>query len=212
MLEKFGVITGIMPEKEGWRYEQPMPEGGVQRLPPKGCAGTDAALVEMVKMFRIQANIDLGEPALDVAEYIKRVSPMSNRFRNKKTKHAEAKEAESLQKKLHRPIIERIKDWLLVVGRKEIRLLIEDEADERAGVCIQCRQNIKWTTGCVPCCEAIISRGQNVRQRPSYKHDDALGACRLHDFKISTAVFIDREQLPALNPNAPEECWMRKAT
>lgn len=207
MLEKYGVITGVMPIAEGWRFLQELPQGGVQRIPARGCAGTDASLVEQVKLFRVNAGIDLGDVAGDVAAYIKRVSPINDRFPGRTPKVDTRTEGQNG----FRPYIERIRDWLLQVSNRQVRLLIEDEADARAEVCMKCPHNVKWVTGCVPCCEAVVSRGQNVRQRPSYKHDDALGACRLHDLKISTAVFIDREDLPDLNPNAPDFCWMRNA-
>jgi hypothetical protein len=208
MLERYGVKTGVMPQQEGWRYEQPLPDGTTQRLPPKGCAGTDDALVHTVKMYRIQANIDLGDPAADVAEYIKHVSPINNRFPKRKSK-VQPKAHESREPGF-RPYLERIRDWMLLVGNKQVRLLLEDDADARAAICIKCPQNVPWKTHCLPCVENIESRAMNIRQRPSYKHDKDVGACRLHNFHISTAVFIDREDLPATNPNAPAECWMRK--
>jgi hypothetical protein len=209
MLERYGVKTGIMPQSEGWRYIQPLPDGSTQRLPPKGCAGTDKALVEMVKIFRINANIDLGDPAADVAEYIKRVSPMNDKFPGRTPKPViEARERHPG----FRPYIERIRDWLLIMTRRQPRLLIEDDADARVKVCMGCKQNVPWKTGCLPCCEKVVSMGQNVRQRPSYKHDKDVGACRLHDFHVSTAVFLDREDLPQLHPDAPAECWMRNIT
>ncbi len=203
-LEDYGLKTGVMPVG-GWYYIQTNRDGGTQRLPYKGCAGTGQALVSLVKDYRIQAHIDLGDAEGDVAEFIKRNSPMNDRFPNKTPKKAKG----NIQG--FRPLIERILEWLLQVGAKEPRLLIEDEADARAEICLKCPQNVDWRTGCAPCCEKIVSRAQNLRQRPKYKHDDQLGACRLHDLKISAAVFIDRDDLPPVNPNAPAECWMRSA-
>lgn len=205
MLESYGITIAVMPIG-GWRYIQELPQGGTQRIPARGCAGTDAKLVEQVKMFRVNAGIDLGDVASDVAEFIKRESPINDRFPKRPKKpstHTEEK---------FRPYIERIKDWLLQISVKQPRLLIEDEADERAEVCMKCPQNVPWKTGCLPCCEAVVSRGQNVRQRPGYKHDKSLGACRLHDLYLASAVFIDRDDLPQTNPNAPEACWMHLST
>lgn len=204
MLEKFAVITGVQPIG-GWRYLQPLSDGTTQRLPIQGCAGTDSNLVSQVKAFRIQAGIDYGDPEADVAEFIKTVSPINNRFPQRPH---QASKIQIEQARGFRPYIERIKTWLHQMSGKQPRLLIEDEADARADVCMGCPHNVKWAVGCVPCNEAIKSRGQNIRQRPRYKHDSKLGACRLHDLHISTAVFLDREALPSINPNAPQNCWL----
>lgn len=196
-----------MPSGGGWRYPQTLKDGSVQWIPPSGCAGTDTELVNQVKLFRINAQVDLGDVAADVAEYIKKQSPQNNRFPKKPTPRLlDTREGG----KGFRPYIERIRDWLVSMTGKQPRLLIEDEADARAGACMTCPQNVPWKTGCLPCCDAVVSRGQNVRQRPGYKHDKKLGACRLHDIHLSTAVFIDREHLPELHPDAPEFCWLRK--
>lgn len=206
MLEKLGVGTGVMPIC-GWTYQQLLPDGSKQRIPATGEAGSDSKLVEQVKMFRLNNGIDIGDVDGDVAAYIRRESPINDRFPGK----VYASSPEMIEARMgHRPYIERIRDWLRSISGKRPRLLIEDDADARALVCMECQHNVPWKTGCLPCCEAVESAGQNVRQRPGYKHDKKLGACRLHDTHVSTAVFIDRESLPETNPNAPDFCWMHK--
>lgn len=206
MLEKLGVGCGVNPICQ-WSYEQPLAQGGTQRIPPSGCAGSDTKLVSEVRQFRINAGIDIGDVAADVAAYIRRESPINDRFPGRTYESSAEALATSLGR---RPYIERIKDWLRAISAKRPRLVIEDEADARAEVCQKCPHNVPWRTGCLPCVEQIEYVARNVRQRASYKHDKKLGACRLHDFHVSSAVFVDRESLPELNPNAPAECWMRK--
>lgn len=206
MLEKLGVGTGVMPIC-GWTYMQPLPDGTKQRIPATGDAGGDAQLVEQVRMFRINTGIEIGDVDGDVAAYIRRESPINDRFPGRVYESS----PEVVQARAgHRPYIERIRDWLRSQVGKRPRLVIEDDADVRAAECIKCPHNVPWKTGCLPCCEAVVSAGQNLRQRPGYKHDKSLGACRLHDFHVSTAVFLDREALPATNPQAPDFCWMHK--
>lgn len=200
-LKEYGVNESIMPQEEGWRYEQPF-QDGIQRIPPKGCAGTPKKLCELVKWFRVNNGIDQGNIEQDVAEYIKRVSPMNDRFPNRKKKE-EPRPAKK------RPYIERIRDWLISIAPKRPVLLIEDDARERADTCIGCRQNVKWVTGCLPCCENVKSRGQNLRQRPSFELDDSLGACRLHDLYLPAAVFLDIDSLPVRRSDAPPQCWLK---
>lgn len=209
VLEKYGITCGIMPSTE-WSFQQPLPQGGMQRIPVKGCAGTDAELVKQVTFFRVNAGIDVGNVEAEIAAYIRRESPINNRFPGREYPEDIP---EPKEKAVHkRPVIERIRDWLRDVSAKRPRLILEDDADVRMEVCAKCHQNIKWKTGCHPCVEAVDARAMNVRQRPSYKGDKKLGACRLHDLHLPTAVFIDRDNLPEVNPSAPEECWMRKVS
>lgn len=184
---------------------QPTKDGGFQRIPHKGCAGTDAKLVEMVKQYRANTGIDMGDVEGDVAEYIRAISPINDRRPGKPRKVLVDEEKPFG----FRPYINRIRDWLISVAPKQPRLLIEDEADERAQACMKCKHNVPWRTGCLPCNEQVLDRSYNVRQRPDYKHDDNLGACRLHDFHNPAAVFIDREFLPKVHKDAPAECWMK---
>lgn len=198
-LKDHGVNLSIVPSGGGWRYEQPFKDG-IQRIPPRGDAGSADRLVEQVKTFRAHAHIDMGDPELDIAIYIKKNSPINNRFPNKRDKEAPRVKS--------RPIIERIRDNLLTLGSRTPKLVILDDAEQRASVCSECPQNIKWMTGCVPCCEEIKSRGQNLRQAASAP-TDGLGACRLHDFYLPAVTFVDRDELADAHPDAPAFCWMK---
>lgn len=175
---------------------------GEQRIPPRGDAGSASRLVEAVRTFRIVARIDLGDVERDVADYIKKVSPPNNRF--PKRSEVEPPRIKS------RPLIERIRDRIAVIGQDNPRLLIDDEAEARAAVCHKCPQNVRWMTGCVPCCAEIKSRGINLRQKPKAPESiDTLSACRLHNFYLPAFVYIDRDELGPVHESAPEFCWMR---
>lgn len=201
-LKAYGVIDGIVPIGGGWRYEQPY-KGELHRIPTAGDAGSSHRLVEMVKRFRINQHIDMGDVEGDVAEYIKKESPINNRF----PKRAEKRAAEAGRIK-HRPLIERIRDNLLVHGSKTPRLLLIDEVERRTEICLKCPQNIKWMTGCIPCCDEITSRGQNLRQQ-AVAPSDALRACRLHDYYLPAITFLDRDELGNAHIDAPAYCWMK---
>lgn len=188
---------------DGWHYEQTMKDGGVQRIPPKGCAGDDVQLVKQVKQFRAGAHIDLGEPEVDIAAYIKQHSPINDRYPGRLRRPETAPRIRSIK-----PLIERVRDWLLFLQPKQPRLLIEDDAKRRGRICANCPQNIEWKTGCLPCCDEIVQRGRHVRQRIDYPYADALRGCRAHGFYLPTAVFIDRDALGDTGAQAPEECWM----
>lgn len=202
-LEKYGVTAAVMPACQ-WSYEQPLPQGGAQRIPPRGCAGTDQALVSMVSLFRAQNHIEQGDPAFDISEHIKRLSPQNDRFKGRRVFVPDT----TPQK--YRPLIERIREWIHLTAPKQPRLLIEDEAKERVEICAHCQQNVEWAGGCSPCNDDARSRGKHLRQRASYPPADALKGCRLHGMLLPAAVFLDRDALPALHEKAPAECWMRK--
>lgn len=177
----------------------------MQRIPPAGCAGYGDRLVDLVRNFRAHANIPLGNPELDVAEYIKRVSPANDRFpKRKKVSQERITKTEA-----KRPLINRITDWMLTLGPKRPRLLIEDEATARADVCAGCSQNVRWQIKCAPCNEDVVSRGQNLRQRPGDEAADKLGACRLHNFFLPAAVYVDRDSLGDAAEQSPAQCWMK---
>jgi hypothetical protein len=194
-----GLNTAMVPTG-GWRYEQPHKDG-VQRIPHKGDAGTAERLLDLVQIFRARAHIDMGDPERDIALYIKSVSPQNNRFPNKA-------EREAPRVKI-RPLIERIRDFILRISDHPPRLIFDAEAHARAQVCLTCPQNVRWMTGCVPCCSEITERGQNLRRKPADEEADKLRACRLHNFYLPSIVFLDREELGEANEKAPEFCWMK---
>lgn len=203
-LKDYGVTTGVMPSGGGWRYEQPF-AGGVQRIPYQGCAGTPDSLVKQVTEFRAAHMLELGDVEHDIAVYIKGVSPINNRYPKRDTPAPKIEVRKSYRAPIHR-----IGDWLLSVAPRQPRLILADDAIERGKICANCPQNVKWMVACVPCNGEVISRAQNLRQRDKCKEVDGLGACRLHDFLLPAAVFIDNEYLPERHPEAPEPCWLQR--
>lgn len=198
-VENYGVTTGIVPIG-GWRYEQPF-EGSHVLLPAVGEAESASDLVKQITEFRIANMMPIGVPDFDLAVFIKQVSPINDRFPGRSYETPE----EAAPK--HIPLIERITSWLTAMNYKRPRLLLPHEAEERAAICAACRQNVKWKTGCLPCCDKIEAIGQNIRQLASHP-SDTLGACRLHDVHLPTATFIDQDALPSRHPEAPENCWI----
>lgn len=190
---------------DGWHYEQPLPAGGTQRIPPRGCAGNDGELLKQVKQFRANIGVSLDNVEIDIAGYLKVHSPINDKYPGRtRSLNPPQRKARPIK-----PLIERIRDWQLVMAPKQPRLLIEDDAKTRAGVCARCPQNIEWKTGCLPCCDEIIQRGRHLRQRVDYPYADSLRACRLHGFYLPAAVFVDIDKLGDPHPDAPEVCWMK---
>lgn len=205
-LDQFGVITAVSPSDEGWRYEQPMRDGSLQRIPSKGDAGTPNLLIEQVQTFRAVNHLDRTERQdveHDISVYIIKVSPMNAKFRGIRNYSPPVARPNS------RPIGGRIRDWLLQLAPKQPRLIIADDASKRAEVCLGCPQNIKWLSSCSPCNDEVKARGRNLRQRAGFEHDEGLKACRCNSLFLPAAVFVDREFLPDPNEQSPENCWLR---
>jgi hypothetical protein len=200
-MEDYGLITSVMPTG-GWCFPQPLNNGGEQRIPPKGCAGTFEALCHQITTFRANNHIDIGDVESEASAYIRRVSPISDKYPGREFKgHSEAPEK-------RKGVFYRVRDWIRSVEPKRPKLILEEEAKERAEICHGCRQNVEWKGACIPCHKDVSSRGQNLRQRPSSPFADKLKACRCHNFYLPASVFIDRDFLGPRNPNAPTECWM----
>lgn len=191
----------MRPALGGWEFPQPY-NGGTVPL-----SGNDAEdLLENVTTFRIENGLPLGEPAREIAEYIKAKSPGNNGGRRAAIQEPVVSHLRAIV-----PMIEHCKVWLVaMLKRKDIVLVREDEANDRAQVCQGCPQNISWRTSCGGCNDDIDYKSNTLRQRPRSTLDKKLRACRLHRFPLQSAIFIDRDQLPPRHDNAPELCWVRK--
>lgn len=205
ILKSYGINTAMVPAG-GWRYMQPTTEGE-QRIPFSGVAPNSDKLVEMVRDYRAENRIPLGDPAFDVADYIRKVSPINNRW--SRSKKMEDKIRRSDQTPKNTPLIERIGNWLAWLAPRRPKLVSLYDAKERVPACQGCRHNVKWATKCLPCIEKVETMAQNVRQVMVAEEPDQLLACRLHDLHLPAAVFIDVDHLPERNEEAPPECWLR---
>jgi len=201
-LKDFDIIEDLKPIGGGWRYMQVQRDGSLQRIPATGSAQTGRALVEQVRTYRINEGLAMGDPVRDVADYIRRVSPNNDRFRGKGAAYGQPREEGFV------PLIQRLREWIDSLGPKKPMLLTKHEATERAQKCVGCPQNVKWKTNCGECVQAIEYLGSCIRGTCTYELDDALLGCRLHNLHLPTAVFIDRDFLPAKHSNAPAACWL----
>lgn len=195
-LEDYGLKTGLIPNGGKWVFMQTCREGSIE------IEGSDADnLVQAVKRFRANAHIDLGDVEADVAAYIKQISPPNDKYPGKPANVPVFRPGS-------RPIIERLRDAILVIAPKKPVLLSVEEADERAANCLGCKHNVKWRSACAPCNEEVDYRLRLLRKRPSYHHDETLNACRLHDLPLAASVFISLDALPKRKEEAPSNCWL----
>lgn len=201
-LKDYDIIEDLKPHGGGWRFMQPMADGQIFRIPTQGSLQSGRDLCEAVKIFRINNSIPLGNIELDVADYIRRVSPYNDTYRGRKA---------ILYKAIEQPfvaLIYRIKEWLDKLAPTKPELVDVIEANRRAEICIACEQNIRWKVDCGPCNEAIEYLARNTRNLTDYALDDALLGCRIHGCHLPTLVFLDRGYLPDRIDKQPAHCWI----
>lgn len=199
-LEEHGVIIAVKPSREGWRYEQEH-LGQLWRIPPAGSAPSGEKLVEQVRDFRAVNGIEPGDPVAEVAEYIKKVSPINDRFKGRVIGQPRVRQRE--------PLIQGLRQWLDETAAQKPRFVLNEDAQKRAMVCLTCPQNVRWEVdGCGACNDEIHTRSYNLRKSRAVAGEQALLGCRLHKLHLPAAVHLDRDFLPNKQPNAPLECWL----
>lgn len=199
-LKDYDINDDYKPMGGGWRYIQSMPDGSHFRIPTHGTAAWGGDLVEMVKQFRINNAIPVGNVEKDVADYIRQVSPYNDKYNGKKSILGTRPDFKAL--------IYRIREWLDKLAPQKPELVTVQEANERAAICIACGQNIKWKIDCSECNSAIEYLGRNTRALANYPLDEALQGCRTHGAHLPTLVFLDRGFLPDKIANQPPHCWV----
>lgn len=201
-LDGYGINLGIVPSG-GWHYKQPWQDG----FHVIGGPGWTPDLVVLhTTHFRIEQNLPMGDVALDVAEYIRSVSPQ-NDLRKRVAYDPMKTKARPI-----RPLVERAREWISFKRFKPVRLLTTtDEPRKRATRCANCAHNIReWHSSCEPCNEKLKHEGINLRQRAKYDMDAKLGVCRLYGMYVPAAIFLDKDELPERLENSPSLCWVQK--
>lgn len=203
-LTPYGINTGVVPPG-GWHYKQPWGEPG-ETHDIGGPGYTPDILVMEVTRFRIEQNIPMGDPAHDVAEYIRSIAPGNN------LRHRSAYDPATTKARPIRPLAERVREWLTIKRMKPVRLHVTTDDPRKCGLrCANCTHNIRnWHSSCVPCNEKIEHEGMNLRQRTSFELDKKLGCCRLYGMFLPAAIFLDMDDHPDRLPNSPSICWVKK--
>ncbi len=203
-LHDHGISESIVPSG-GWRYVQIF-QGQPYRIPDKGEAESGAQLVIFVKRFRINNGIEMGSPEMDIAEYMKKVSPQNDIY-----KRHDATPPQKVRPK--KSMLQCLREWVDEKIEERPDLVTKTEATERSEMCRGCIQNIKWkSSGCGECNQEVEYRGNVIRKINVFDADDGLMGCRLHQAHIPTLIFLDRAFLPDRSENAPPNCWIPQKT
>lgn len=199
-LEELGIITDMGPVG-GWTYPQAMPDGSIQRIPARGHCRLAKELVEEVSNFRANVGIPQGDVALDIARYIAKKSPENDRNRGRGI-------IDKPRPEPFVPLIERMRAWVDERLPLKPKLCDKTEANFRADICMGCPMNIRWETSCGACVQEIANRTMSLRNLVSYEYDEALLGCRVYGAPLGALIFLDRDELPAQQTDAPGKCWV----
>ena len=205
MSVQFGIITSVVPPR-GWKYPQ-LVDGGqaieiigysfeqlieniaeFRRRHPDLCGGTEKSQIGVVredyrayvcKHFRQNCASGVNTPAVQTGGIgmTNYVSP-----------------------------INKAADWLAALGNTRPEYVDAALAAQRAQVCAQCPQNVRWETPCAPCNDNIRIRSHNAKGSLSTPYDRNLAVCRVFGHMNEVAVWLSR---PGNNPQSqpPAVCW-----
>ncbi len=108
-------------------------------------------------------------------------------------------------------ISSRVATWMadFIRNYRGSDLVLQSEADRRAGICAECPRNVLYNaTGCGSCLESISRLSFIYRASRVTKYDDHLRACMTTAQHNGSAVWASK--LPPADPSTlPSHCWRR---
>ena len=187
----------------GWHFLQKMPDGTEVKIESDQYKN----LVPDVLNFRLHNRLPIGDPPREVDEQICTRFPQQCQMGVDPGGY------------VRRPIppgpprfIDQIIMWAQsLLGNQGIaELEIQQEAERRAAICVQCPLNIDWKQSCPSCVShaetlmTLIRKGRNVTQWRK------LHACRALGQDNATAVWIKKELLQrGPTDHLPGHCWAK---
>jgi hypothetical protein len=202
---QFGIITSVVPPGS-WHYPQAIPGGKSIRI----TGFSFEQLVENILEFR-RRHIELcgAENAYvevvrsDLKKYLC-ANFAQNCADSRSTPHG-ATGISVINQEYYRPI-DRAANWLAEVGKTKQEFVDLALAGERAHICAQCPQNIRWQSPCAPCNDNVLIRSQNLKGNLRTPYDRHLFVCRVFGHVNEVAVWMKDTQSSPLHP-PPAFCW-----
>lgn len=102
--------------------------------------------------------------------------------------------------------IDRTGQWLANVANQQLGLVDAALAAQRAVICAQCPQNIRWATPCAPCNDNVLVRIQNLKGSMRTPYDRNLLMCRVFGHANEVAIWLSDTHSQPDNP-PPGHCW-----
>jgi hypothetical protein len=102
--------------------------------------------------------------------------------------------------------IDRAGAWIAQLGHARVEHVDYALAGHRAQVCVQCPQNVRWSTPCAPCNDNILVRIQQAKGSLYTPLDRRLFMCRLYGHLNEVAVWLTDTHSTSEQP-PPPHCW-----
>jgi hypothetical protein len=203
---EYGIITSVVPP-QGWHYPQVLSSGQTVQL--KGFS-FEQLLESMVDFRRRHHELCGGSrfatiesARADLKHYL------CSHFRQN---CADSPKSAAITARVgigltdyQRPI-DRAADWLAKISNEKLDKVDAALAAQRAQICAQCPQNVRWATPCGPCNDNVQVRVQNAKGSLQTPYDRSLFSCRIYGHVNEVAVWLtdtrsESEQKP------PPVCW-----
>ena len=95
----------------------------------------------------------------------------------------------------------------LLESKTPVAFVTDEVALNRTKVCLDCKHNANWRSGCSSCVISAERLCASVRQARDNKQSPVLGGCAMMRHDNRTAVFLEKEML-AKSSNLPHNCWL----
>lgn len=105
--------------------------------------------------------------------------------------------------------IDRAANWIAAAALQRHEFVDAALAAQRAQICVQCRQNTRWETGCMPCNDNVLVRLQQMKGSMRTPYDRQLHMCRVFGWLNEASVWLAGEP-PAVEQEVPAHCWAKK--
>jgi hypothetical protein len=104
--------------------------------------------------------------------------------------------------------LNRIEDWLTHLGEKNLQWVDQARATERAQICIGCKLNQAWRSGCRPCNDNVGRRALLLRGSHTTGLEPKLKACVSYGTLLELSVWLENDfSAPRARPKPIPECW-----
>lgn len=90
---------------------------------------------------------------------------------------------------------------------KQIQMVSDDLAEQRAKICLSCPSNVNWRSGCGACIVAADRLSASIRQARDTKSSPVLGGCLKMRHDNRSAIFFERDNFTP-TPGLPAQCWI----
>jgi hypothetical protein len=164
-------------------------------------------LVDAVLQFRIDHELDTGDPENDVENYVRNLANGAARA-NKRTPTAEDQQRED-----QRSLLDKVRTWSKLAKNHPWQNEAQSVAEKRASTCAACPANraVEAASSCAPCISAlnraqvILTSNRTTEAKP--------GVCTSIFQDNRVAAFMPKAELARsismINDETPEACWLR---